>query len=77
MILCGFTHVVAASLGQDATTILHMLHIYSRREISMFVLDEASMISLATWGLIAQLKYVGNLIVVLGDFGGYLFTNWR
>ena len=34
----------------------------------MFVFDEASMISLSMWGLIAQLKFTGNIIAVLGDF---------
>ena len=36
----------------------------------MFVFDEAPMISVATWGPTAQLKYVGNIVVVLGDFEG-------
>ena len=52
---CGFTHVAATNLAQDGTTVLYMLHKDARRKRSVFVFDEASMIGLATWGLIAQL----------------------
>ena len=69
MILCGFTHVAAANL-EDGITVFRTLHRDMRRKRKVFVFDEASMISLSMWGLIAQLRFTGNIIVVLGDFDG-------
>ena len=69
VILCGFTHVAAANLD-DGITVFRTLHRDARRKRTVFVFDEASMISLSMWGLIAQLKFTGNIIVVLGDFDG-------
>jgi hypothetical protein len=69
VILCGFTHVAAANLD-DGITVFRTLHRDVRRKRTVFVFDEASMISLSMWGLIAQLKFTGNIIVVLGDFDG-------
>jgi hypothetical protein len=70
VILCGFTHVAAANLGEDGITVLRTLHRDARRKRSVFVFVEASMISMSLWGLIAQLKFTGNIVVVLGDFDG-------
>ena len=66
--LCGFTHVAAANLGEDGITVLRTLHRDARRKRTVFIFDEASMISMSLWGLIAQLKFTGNIVVVLGDF---------
>jgi hypothetical protein len=70
VILCGFTHVAAANLGEDGITVLRTLHQNARRKRSVFIFDEASMISVSLWGLIAQLKFTGNIICILGDFAG-------
>jgi hypothetical protein len=70
VILCGFTHVAAANLGEDSITVMRMLHKYARGKRFVFIFDEASMISLSMWGLIAQLKFTGNIIVIIGDFEG-------
>ena len=70
VILCGFTHVAAANLGEDGITVLATLHRDGQRKRSVFIFDEASMISMELWGLIAQLKFTGNIIVILGDFAG-------
>ena len=68
MICCGFTHVAAANLGEDGITVLRTLHQNAQRKRSVFIFDEASMISVSLWGLIAQLKFTGNIICILGDF---------
>ena len=66
----ALTHVATANLGEDAITVVRSLHQDAKRKKSVFIIDEASMLSLSMWSLIAQLKFTGNVIVILGDFEG-------
>ena len=36
----------------------------------MVIVDESSMVPLSQWAALANLKFVGNIVVVLGDMAG-------
>ena len=64
----AFTHVAAGNL--DGNTIQHELHRWMRGNNRVIIVDESSMVPLSMWAALANLKFTGNHIVVLGDMDG-------
>ena len=64
----AFTHV--ASQNVEGNTILHELHRFIKGKRRAIVVDESSMMPLSMWAALANLKFAGNVLVVLGDVDG-------
>ena len=64
----AFTHVQSQNV--DGDTVLHDIYNNVRCKERVLIIDEASMIPLRLWSVIASMKYVGCRIIVLGDFAG-------
>ena len=64
----ALTHVAAGNI--DGDTILHNLHRHPRSKRIVVIVDESSMVPLSQWAALANLKFVGNIVVVLGDMAG-------
>ena len=72
-VLCvAFTHV--ASQNIEGQTLLHELHRHARSKRLAIIVDEAGLVPLNMWSLLLNLKFTGNIVVALGDFGGQLLA---
>jgi hypothetical protein len=71
IIACAQTHA-ACRLMPNGETLAHVLHheMYGNVAETLLIVDEASMIGLGAWSVIAEWKLLGCIIVVLGDFEG-------
>ena len=68
----AFTHV--ASQNIEGNTLLHELHRHARSKRLVVIVDEAGLVPLSMWSLLLNLKFTGNIVVALGDFGGQLLA---
>ena len=68
----AFTHV--ASQNIEGNTILHKLHLHARSKRLVIIVDEAGLVPLSMWSLLLRLKFTGNIVVALGNFGGQLLA---
>ena len=68
----AFTHV--ASQNIEGQTLLHELHRHARSKRLVIIVDEAGLVPLSMWSLLLNLKFTGNIVVALGDFGGQLLA---
>ena len=68
----AFTHV--ASQNIEGQTLLHELHRHARSKRLVVIVDEAGLVPLSMWSLLLNLKFTGNIIVALGDFGGQMLA---
>ena len=64
----AFTHVAAANL--EGNTILYELHRYAQKKRLVVIVDECSMVPLCMWAALANLAFVGNIIIPAGDMDG-------
>ena len=67
---CAFTHTAAANL--DGETILKELHKNAKSKRRVFIVDEASMVSLRLWTVLQSLQFTGAIFIVIGDWAGQL-----
>ena len=68
----AFTHV--ASQNIEGQTLLHELHRHARSKRLVVIVDEAGLVPLSMWSLLLNLKFTGNIVVALGDFGGQMLA---
>ena len=64
----AFTHVAAGNIEGD--TILFEIHRWTKGRNRVIIVDESSMVPLSRWAALANLKFAGNFVVVLGDMDG-------
>ena len=64
----AFTHVAAGNISGE--TILHEIHRWMKGRHRVIIVDASSMVPLSQWAALANLKFAGNFVVVLGDMDG-------
>ena len=69
---CAFTHTAAANL--DGETIMKELHQNEKSKRRVFIVDEASMISIRLWSALQSFQFTGAIFIVLGDWAGQLMA---
>ena len=71
----ALTHTAVANASQDqvvAETILHLLHtiMQTKNHLCAILVDEASQVPLSMQSTLLSLKWMGHVIVQMGDFAG-------
>ena len=63
-----------ASQNIEGNTLLHELHRHARSRRLVVIVDKAGLVPLSMWSLLLNLKFTGNIVIALGDFGGQLLS---